>query len=89
MFKNFLESYWFNVIFAVLAGFFAVMQEVWIGAALPFINVASLVVLVAVGISICAEIVKMICFPRNFSWKKVLIGGAAGIVVGLITLLLV
>ena len=89
MFKNFLESYWFNVIFAVLAGFFAVMQEVWIGAALPFINVALLVVLVAVGISICAEIVKMICFPRSFSWKKVLIGGAAGSVVGLITLLLV
>lgn len=90
MFKKFLQSYWFNLILAALAGFFAVMQEVWIGGiAVPIINVMVYVVLVAFGLSICAEMIKMVCYRSVFSWKKILIGGIAGTVVGLVTLLLV
>ena len=90
MFKKIVNSYWFNVLFAVLAGFFAVMQEVWLGGiAVPFFNVAVFVIIATFGISLCAEIVKIIFVRQRFGWKKVLIGGIAGTVVGLITLFLV
>lgn len=90
MFKKFANCYWFNVLFAVLAGFFIVMQEVWSGGFLvPVLSIAAFAVIGPFFISAGAEIVKMIISPREYSWKQVLIGGAAGAVVGLITLLLV
>ena len=61
MFKKFANSYWFNVLFAVLAGFFIVMQEVWSGGFLvPVLSIAAFAVIGPFFISAGAEIVKMI-----------------------------
>ena len=44
------RSVWFNVLLSVLAGFFGVMQEVWLGD-FDKLNVACLGVLCAIGLS--------------------------------------
>lgn len=92
-FMKFLQSVYFNVILAVVAAVMAVMQEVWIGTSIVFINNFALAGLAGIGFSIAAEILKIVFFhggvQRKFNTKQVLIGCGFGVVAALITVLLV
>ena len=90
---KFLQSIYFNVILAVVAAVMAVMQEVWIGTPMVFINSFALAGLAGIGFSVAAEIMKIVFFhggvPRKFNTKQVLVGCGFGVVAALITALLV
>ena len=87
--KNFLNSVWFNTIVAALSGFFAVMQEVWLGTDVPVLNLAVLGVFVSCGMSCAASVVNYLVTKGRFNLYNTGIGAAVGIVVTLLTLLLV
>ena len=85
MLSKFFKSVYFNAVLAVLAAFFAILQEVLIGTALPFINFFLLGALVGVCFSWAAEALKMVFIEGSpYSWKKVLYGGIVGIVAALV-----
>jgi hypothetical protein len=86
--KNFLNSVWFNIIIAVLAGFFGVMQEVWIGSDVPGINIFALGALAACGMSWGASVINFVITRGRFNWKNIGIGAAVGVVVALVTMLI-
>lgn len=91
---NFLRSIWFNVILSVLAGFFAVMQEAWLGG-FERLNVIILGICCAIGFSFAAEVIKIVF--TNFdsygkywwNWKTFAYGAVPGVVIALITGLLI
>lgn len=87
--KNFLNSVWFNAIIAALTGFFAVMQEVWLGTDVPAINLAVLGILASCGMSWGASVINFLITRGKFNWKNIGIGAAVGAVVTIVTLLLV
>lgn len=89
MLSEFFKSVYFNAILAALAPFFAILQEVMIGTALPFINIFLLGAAVGVCFSWVAEVIKMLCFDDSpYSWKNVLYGGGVGITAALVFALL-
>lgn len=90
MVKKFFESYWFNVVLAVLAGLLAVMQEVWIGTAFSFLGFFGLGTAVAFCFSWGAEVIGKIFFKEGFEfkWSDVLVGGIAGTITVLLLVLL-
>ncbi len=87
--KNFLNSVWFNAIIAALTGFFAVMQEVWLGTEVPAINLAALGILASCGMSWGASVINFFVTNQRLNWKNIGIGAAVGAVVTVVTLLLV
>ena len=86
--KDFFNSVWFNIIIAALTGFFAVMQEVWIGTDVPAINLFVLGALASCGMSWGASVINFLITRGKFNWKNIGIGAAVGIAVTLVTLLL-
>jgi len=89
MLSEFFKSVYFNAILAALAAFFAILQEVMIGTALPFINIFLLGAAVGVCFSWAAEALKMVFIEGSpYSWKNVLYGGGVGISAALVFALL-
>ena len=87
--KNFLNSVWFNIIIAALAGFFSVMQEVWIGTDVSELNLAALGILASCGMSWGASVINFLITRGKFNWYNIGIGAAVGAVVTIVTLLFV
>ena len=90
MVKKFFESYWFNVVLAVLAGILALLQEVWIGTTMTFLASLGYGAAVAFCFSWGAEVIGKIFFKEGFEfkWSDVLVGGIVGTVAVLILALL-
>ena len=86
--KKFFISYWFNVLIAVIAAYFAVMQEVWIGTDINVIGGIAFGTVAGFCLSICAEIIKML--PKVTYWNKmhVIYGTIGGFISALITSIL-
>lgn len=86
--KNFYNSWIFNAIIAVLAAFFGIMQEVWLGTEGSFLAFFGLGSAVAICLSLCAEMSKkLFYYPwSNQNWIK---GAACGIVLAFILALIV
>ena len=85
------KSVWFNVLLSVLAGFFGVMQEVWLGD-FDKLNAACLGIFCAIGLSAGAEIIKAVVVtnfintnePYWWVTKNFLYGAVPGVLVALL-----
>ena len=85
------KSVWFNVILSVLAGFFGVMQEVWLGD-FDKLNAACFGICCAIGFSASAEIIKSVVItnfvntnePYWWVTKKFIYGAVPGVLVALL-----
>ena len=86
--KKFFESVYFNVILAVLAAVLIIMQEVWIGTPIVFLNSFVLGTCAAVGFSWAGEVIKLIA-GGSFVWKRTIPGIIVGVIAALVTTLLV
>ena len=89
MFKKFIDSYWFNIVLALLAAVLIIMQEVWIGTELVFLPLFALGVAASFGFSWSAEVIGFIFWHFNIKWKNIWVGTAVGAVAALVTALLV
>ena len=78
-----------SIIVAVLAAFFSIMQEVWIGNALPFVNAVAMGSCAGICLAFCVEIIKKVFSELQWSWYNVIYGSACGIVAAFIIALLV
>lgn len=88
--KKFFVSPWFNVLLAVLAAVLIIMQEVWLGTSLAFLNLFVYGSCAGIGFSWGAEVIKFIVNQVNgYSWKRIIPGIILGIIAALITALLV
>ena len=87
---KFFNSAFFNVILAVLAAVLVIMQEVWIGNPMSFLNNFALGSLVGIGFSWCADVLKNVFFNNKgkFNYLHIGIGCIFAIVAALITSLL-
>ena len=75
---------WLNVLLAVLAAIFGVMQEVWLGTEPNFLSFFAMSASYAVCFTFCAEILKMIFGkffkkPHEWNWNDLIFGGLCGI----------
>lgn len=71
---------WLNVLLAVLAAIFGVMQEVWLGTEPYFLPFFATAASYAVCFTFCAEIFKMVFVRGNkWSWNDLIFGGLCGI----------
>lgn len=71
---------WLNVLLAVLAAIFGVMQEVWLGTEPLFLPFFATSASYAVCFTFCAEIFKMVFVRGNkWSWNDLIFGGLCGI----------
>lgn len=86
--KKFFISYWFNVVIAAIAAYFAIMQEVWIGTDINTIGAIGFGTVAAFCLSIGAEIIKML--PKITYWNKthVIYGTIGGFISAVITSIL-
>jgi hypothetical protein len=87
--RKYFESWIFNTILAVLAAFFAIMQEVWIDNILPFINFFLMGSAAAICLSLGAEIIKKVFVDHVWSNKDWITGAIYGIIVALVLALVV
>ena len=83
--KQFFVSYWFNVLIAIIAAFFAIMQEVWIGTDINTIGAIGFGTVAGFCLSICAEIIKMLPKITFWNWKHVVFGTIGGLIASIIT----
>ena len=75
---------WLNVLLAVLAAIFGVMQEVWLGTEPNFLSFFAMSASYAVCFTFCAEILRMIFGkffkkPHEWNWNDLIFGGLCGI----------
>ena len=71
---------WLNVLLAVLAAIFGVMQEVWLGTEPNFLTFFATSASYAVCFTFCAEILKMVFKEGNeWNWSDLVFGGLCGI----------
>ena len=71
---------WLNVLLAVLAAIFGVMQEVWLGTEPNFLTFFATSASYAVCFTFCAEILKMVFKEGNeWNWSDLVFGGPCGI----------
>ncbi len=77
------EQWIWNVLAAIVAAFCAAFQEYWTENHIPFLNAFAYGICVGVCFSWAAEVVKMIVVKREWSWKDVIIGAIAGVVMAL------
>lgn len=71
---------WLNVLLAVLAAIFGVMQEVWLGTEPNFLIFFATSASYAVCFTFCAEILKMVFKEGNeWNWSDLVFGGLCGI----------
>lgn len=71
---------WLNVLLAVLAAIFGVMQEVWLGTEPNFLSFFAMSASYAVCFTFCAEILKMVFKEGNeWNWSDLVFGGLCGI----------
>ena len=71
---------WLNVLLAVLAAIFGVMQEVWLGTEPYFLPFFATAASYAVCFTFCAEIFKMVFKKGNeWNWNDLIFGGLCGI----------
>ena len=88
MITKFINSVYFNIILSMLAAFFIIMQEVWIGTAMVLLNSIVLGVCAAIGFAWIAEAVKCVVYHAPFIRKNILVGSIFGIVVAIIVAIL-
>jgi len=71
---------WLNVLLAVLAAIFGVMQEVWLGTEPNFLSFFAMSASYAVCFTFGAEILRMVFVKgHQWSWKDIIFGGLCGI----------
>ena len=85
--KNFFNSFWFNAIIASIAGFFGIMQEVWLGTDIVVINAITFSVIASFCMSLGASVIGFLATGEKLNWKNVGIGTVVGIIVAIVTLL--
>ncbi len=86
--KKFFESVYFNVVLALLAAILIIMQEVWIGTDMEWLNSFLYGSAAAFGFSWAAQVIKYLVFETKFAWKHVWIGTGAGVIAALIVALI-
>ncbi len=84
---KFLNSVYFNIVLAVLAAVFSILQEVWLGTDIQVLNAVIMTIAVSIGFSVGADVVKFLAFNSKFNLNNIVIGSVSGIIAGLITLL--
>ena len=88
--KFFSKSWILNAIVAMLAAFFGIMQEVWLGTPLYFLSAFAAGAVYGLCLSVCVELARgVFCeVDYNEEWKGMLknvcIGGVFGIIVALV-----
>lgn len=83
--KKFFTSIYFNVILSLLASVLAIMQEVWIGSTVPFVNALFMGSFAGIGFAFIAEGIKLLFFGGKFNGKSVLVASILGIIAALVT----
>jgi hypothetical protein len=87
MVKFLNSSVYFNIVLAVLAAVFSILQEVWLGTDIQVLNAVIMTIAVSIGFSVGADVVKFLAFNSKFNLNNIVIGSVSGIIAGLITLL--
>ena len=85
--KKFFSKSWFvNAIVAVLAAFFGIMQEVWLGTPLCFLNAFAVGATYGISLSICVELARGVFCEVDFpnEWKHMLVNVGLGSIFAII-----
>ena len=77
------QKFIINAVVAVIAAFFATMQEYWIGTPITFIVAFIYGSITGAVMSWATEIAKNVFSEWGWSWKDVIIGAIAGVVMSL------
>ena len=77
------EKWIWNVLAAIVAAFFAAFQEYWTDNHIPFVNAFGYGICVGAVMSWATEIAKNVFSEWGWSWKDVIIGAIAGVVMSL------
>ena len=91
--KFFSKSWILNAIVAVIAAVLGIMQEVWLGTPLYFLNAFAVGATYGISLSICVELARGVFCEVDFpnEWKHMLknacIGGVIGVLAALATAL--
>jgi len=72
-----------NAVVAIIAAFFAAMQEYWLGTKITFFVALAYGSVVGAVMSWATEIAKNVFSEWGWSWKDVIIGAIAGVVMSL------
>lgn len=87
--RKLFEGWLSNTIVAILAAFFAIMQEAWGGNLLPFINFFIMGSCAAILLSLGVEVVKKVFMEHVWSNRDWITGAVYGIVVALLLAVIV
>ena len=74
-----------NAVVAIIAAFFAAMQEYWIGTPITFIVALVYGSITGAVMSWATEIAKNVFSEWGWSWKDVIIGAVAGVITSVFT----